>query len=109
MQLLIDSVRTFKMAVFPGLDMTDEATIRWVARGLELYLSGSHRLSNNRIMREMNDVQLSTFLRILGQMELDGSFNTMVETLIHRPTNEGDVIVRLGREMLSYEGNNEVS
>lgn len=98
------------MVVFKGIDLTKEDDIQWLAWGLASYLAGHHRRSNNIVMRECTAVQLSTFLRILGQIQIDEVFDVLIQALIHSVNEDDDELMfRLARNLLDYQEEEEVS
>ncbi|KAH7369652.1 hypothetical protein BKA65DRAFT_544383 [Rhexocercosporidium sp. MPI-PUGE-AT-0058] len=95
------------MSAFPGFDLTDVLSIRLLAQALTLYAEGHHRSSNNFAISRFNNVQRSTFRRILGHWQQDHGFERLVRQLLYHQHHNDGVVVRLAGEIQSYvEGTN---
>ncbi|KAH7382996.1 hypothetical protein BKA64DRAFT_712838 [Cadophora sp. MPI-SDFR-AT-0126] len=91
------------MVNYPGFDLTNLEMIRLLAEGLQFYLDGNHRATNNPALGRMGRTQRQTFQQILGQMGRDHQFHGMVNMLIDS-RHEGDrVLLRAAQELLRYE------
>ncbi|KAL2063997.1 hypothetical protein VTL71DRAFT_4491 [Oculimacula yallundae] len=90
------------MAGFQEFDLTNTFTIRRLAHGIALYLSGNRRSSNNEVIRSFNDAERTEFARIMGQMEVDARFNGLIRELLAVRDQGDKVLILSAEEILNY-------